>query len=68
MDLKLNFIECYDSDFKGKKYKIGVFCNYYTGLIYRSVGLDCSNLEYNQECDCHVEYANRKFRITKINK
>lgn len=66
MEMKLTFIETYSSEFKGKQYNIGVFVHYYTGQVYRSVGLDCSKLTPNTEYECFIEYSKNKFRVTKV--
>lgn len=63
----LLLVDYFESDFKGKKYKICKFYDVYSGVYYTgsNLDLDVEKLMF-KEVKCNLEYKNKKMVVASI--
>lgn len=62
MDLKLMFLDCFDSEFKDKNYKIFRFVDLQSLSIISGTDLE-GEFEPYKVYNCHVEWKHNKFKV-----
>lgn len=67
LEKTLLMVDYFESEFKGKYYKISKFFDIDSGQFYTGTDLDLDKSSIGECFECTLDFHNKKMSVTKVN-